>query len=435
MPFLKEVAGPEFMDAVTSMVRERISLPVPVRTQMLQYLQNWRYLAEAHPQDLGYMASAVRALETEHGITLPSAEAHVVAAAQALTDTLIAPDWTDSSVCTRCRADFGTFLRKHHCRNCGRVFCYKCSSKTMALPWYSIKEPVRVCDGCFKRKGPIPASKTAVPRTEASASNTTSKEDDDLARAIALSLQESSRPTEPSIERRKAEGTDADDDPELAAAIAASLREWEASSQPPPPPTSNTPSVPIPAPTATFTTPPPAVPTSSPTPMALQTRTQRPLQMDASDYDHILTFYQTVKTSSAPWKERVPTDGVPVPVQNMHTKAAASRAKLARHLDVGHRRLRELTQLHETLTDVVRLYDRLLDAQWETPPVSQRPTHPNAQDEWHTVPSAPPSLAAPTMLPSAPMDADGRVPATHTTHVSSHTPPADPASEALLIDL
>ena len=35
--------------------------------------------------------------------------------------------WTeDSSVnsCYNCREDFTLFFRKHHCRFCGKIFCY-----------------------------------------------------------------------------------------------------------------------------------------------------------------------------------------------------------------------------------------------------------------------------------------------------------------------
>uniref|UniRef100_A0A9L0IGI3 RUN and FYVE domain containing 1 n=1 Tax=Equus asinus TaxID=9793 RepID=A0A9L0IGI3_EQUAS len=35
---------------------------------------------------------------------------------------------------------------KHHCRNCGHIFCNTCSSNELALPSYP--RPVRVCDGC-----------------------------------------------------------------------------------------------------------------------------------------------------------------------------------------------------------------------------------------------------------------------------------------------
>ena len=38
-------------------------------------------------------------------------------------------------------------LSKHHCRNCGGIFCNSCSDYTMPLP--SSAKPVRVCDACY----------------------------------------------------------------------------------------------------------------------------------------------------------------------------------------------------------------------------------------------------------------------------------------------
>ncbi|XP_017237574.1 protein FREE1 isoform X2 [Daucus carota subsp. sativus] len=51
--------------------------------------------------------------------------------------------------CTNCRTDFGAFVRRHHCRNCGDVFCDKCTQGRIALTADESAQPVRVCDGCM----------------------------------------------------------------------------------------------------------------------------------------------------------------------------------------------------------------------------------------------------------------------------------------------
>ena len=36
--------------------------------------------------------------------------------------------------CRTCGETFTLFLRKHHCRKCGEIFCQKCSSRRIPLP-------------------------------------------------------------------------------------------------------------------------------------------------------------------------------------------------------------------------------------------------------------------------------------------------------------
>ena len=35
---------------------------------------------------------------------------------------------------TECNSSFGLLLRKHHCRACGRIFCYQCTNYQIKLP-------------------------------------------------------------------------------------------------------------------------------------------------------------------------------------------------------------------------------------------------------------------------------------------------------------
>ncbi|CAE8602338.1 unnamed protein product [Polarella glacialis] len=55
----------------------------------------------------------------------------------------------DSEVneCPTCSRKFGTTLRKHHCRACGRVVCGYCSGNQLFLPSHGKDQ--RVCDPCF----------------------------------------------------------------------------------------------------------------------------------------------------------------------------------------------------------------------------------------------------------------------------------------------
>ena len=57
----------------------------------------------------------------------------------------------DSAVdeCKLCGVRFTFSERKHHCRNCGNVFCGKCSNQEICIPHLNITKPARVCRNCY----------------------------------------------------------------------------------------------------------------------------------------------------------------------------------------------------------------------------------------------------------------------------------------------
>ncbi|KAM3612213.1 uncharacterized protein V6R79_004763 [Siganus canaliculatus] len=52
----------------------------------------------------------------------------------------------EATHCKQCTKEFSISRRKHHCRNCGDIYCNSCSGNELALPSYP--RPVRVCDMC-----------------------------------------------------------------------------------------------------------------------------------------------------------------------------------------------------------------------------------------------------------------------------------------------
>ncbi|EFA09629.1 lateral signaling target protein 2 homolog [Tribolium castaneum] len=58
------------------------------------------------------------------------------------------PD-VEAPKCMSCGMNFTVVKRRHHCRNCGKVFCARCSSNSVPLPKFGHHKPVRVCNKCF----------------------------------------------------------------------------------------------------------------------------------------------------------------------------------------------------------------------------------------------------------------------------------------------
>eukprot|EP01134_Creolimax_fragrantissima_P004953 CFRG4953T1 len=60
-----------------------------------------------------------------------------------------APDRQCKS-CYQCRVPFNTFKRRHHCRVCGRIFCWTCCHVRVDCSVVGIDEVMRVCEFCEK---------------------------------------------------------------------------------------------------------------------------------------------------------------------------------------------------------------------------------------------------------------------------------------------
>ncbi|XP_076020828.1 phosphatidylinositol-3,5-bisphosphate 3-phosphatase MTMR3 isoform X2 [Genypterus blacodes] len=60
--------------------------------------------------------------------------------------------------CYGCESRFWLATRKHHCRNCGNVFCASCCDQKIPVPSQQLFEPSRVCKGCYSnlQLGPAP---------------------------------------------------------------------------------------------------------------------------------------------------------------------------------------------------------------------------------------------------------------------------------------
>ncbi|KAJ3843147.1 hypothetical protein F5878DRAFT_575653 [Lentinula raphanica] len=417
--FLAEISSREFIDNLVSILRMD-NLNLDVKNAALRYLQNWSVAFEGKPS-LGYVAQACKNLQNE-GFKFPPKD--LTAASSAMVDTQTAPEWIDSDVCLRCRTPFSFTNRKHHCRNCGQVFDQACSSKTMTLPHFGITQEVRVCDTCYNKMARKTEKNNKSHRHSASMhsgrhSRARDLADAELQRAIQLSLQEvgaaggHARPgyvpyqptyqySEPPIVDRSthpSNPSEEEEDPDLKAAIEASLREANAPK----------PSAPIVVETprseqSIYDGPdysqsyPPGVVPPHPSLPNIPNYDLEPLETDA-----ILTFNQTVEQVQAQGgrdMSRYPA------VNELYDKANSLRPKLAMSVDDTGRKEQMLSDMHEQLSQAVRLYDQLLSQQvahprWRPPEASGMYQNPstsyappvNGYSQWgpaYQVPNSPP---------------------------------------------
>ncbi|KAJ7151703.1 hypothetical protein C8R46DRAFT_1166547 [Mycena filopes] len=362
--------GDLFLAEVAS--RESPVLNIDVKNNILRLVQNWSIAFEGKPT-LSYVGQVYKNL-TNEGFRFPPKDLAV--ANSAMVDTQTAPDWIDSDVCLRCRTPFSFTNRKHHCRNCGQVFDQQCSAKSIPLPHFGITQEVRVCDSCYpkiskksERSGDNKGHRhsTSLHGTRHRAARELA--DAELQRAIQLSLQEGYTPFQPDssswqyteppiVDRTTHPKASEEDDPDLRAAIEASLRESNAPR----------PSAPLAIETPRTEEPGFAYNNgpgySQSYPPGIPSYDLEPLESDA-----ILTFSQTVEQVQGQGGRdmaRYPA------VNELYDKANSLRPKLALSLDDAGRKEQMLSDMHDKLSQAVKLYDKLLTEQvvhprWRSP--------------------------------------------------------------------
>ncbi|VFQ76913.1 unnamed protein product [Cuscuta campestris] len=92
------------------------------------------------------------------------------------------------SKCTACGADFNAFNRKHHCRNCGDIFCDKCTQARIALTSDENSPVVRVCDRCKAE-----VSRRLSNAKEAASRSTVLHSHEDLAKKLQEEMERNSK--------------------------------------------------------------------------------------------------------------------------------------------------------------------------------------------------------------------------------------------------
>lgn len=208
--YIQETASKEFMDPLVVFLKGK-SNNEGVKEALLGMIQTWSILVSKDSR-YDYINTIYRKLQHD-GFSFPPLTEVVDST---MIESKVAPEWEDSDACMLCSEMFTLLNRKHHCRSCGGVFCQTHSSQTSTIPELGINIPVRVCDNCY-------ADQKQTRKRHRRKSKKAADTDDDLRRAIELSLQDAGMATSAPLET-VTKVTD-DEDEAMRAAIEASLRD------------------------------------------------------------------------------------------------------------------------------------------------------------------------------------------------------------------
>jgi len=63
-----------------------------------------------------------------------------------------------SNTCSKCNLDFTVWRRRHHCRNCGKIYCSKCCNQRAPLKQLGYVKPQLICAECVFQDPPSSAN-------------------------------------------------------------------------------------------------------------------------------------------------------------------------------------------------------------------------------------------------------------------------------------
>ncbi|QOU18438.1 hypothetical protein BRETT_000165 [Brettanomyces bruxellensis] len=236
--FLLDISSKEFMDPFIGILHDK-NLNGEVKQYLLELIQSWSIMFSTHPK-LSYVNDVYKKLQGEK-FKFPDITEYVDSS---LIESKVAPEWEDSDACMLCSKLFSFINRKHHCRSCGGVFCQEHSSQSCELPELGITVPVRVCDTCYQehmdkleaqKKTSNKKSHKKHKSNKASSKYSIGNEDDDLKKAIELSLQEAGMTPEATTNTKDDISQPPpyeDEDAAMKAAIEASLQDLHQQEKP-----------------------------------------------------------------------------------------------------------------------------------------------------------------------------------------------------------
>ena len=155
-------AGPHPDSCLSESTLPKLEPPDPVSVPRKPNAANASFSSTTYTnvsfRDIGLSFAGLRGLEEDLEAALESGKDGT-----ALTPALSKrPPWVPDHLapqCTDCQGQFHFFYRRHHCRMCGRVFCWRCSRPRIKIPEMKYDSKVRVCYHCCESRLQKKASK------------------------------------------------------------------------------------------------------------------------------------------------------------------------------------------------------------------------------------------------------------------------------------